>query len=913
MEYNSLNTSWHAIEASEAAKKLCSDLEKGLDSAEAEKRLLQFGENKITSKKGFNAIKIFYGQFKSFLVVLLIAAAAISFFIGEGLDAGVILAIIILNAMLGFRQEFKAEKAMQALQKLAVPKAIVVRNGKEQAVDSTKIVPGDLIVLREGDRVPADARIIESINLKTNEAILSGESNPAEKQTQKIFETAGIADRKNMLFLSTTIVYGRGKAVATATAMQTEFGKISAALQAIKKEETPLTKNINDFGKKLAIAIVAICIIIFFLGFFAGNNARLMFFTSLSLAVAAVPEGLPAVVTITLALGMKAMAGRNALIRKMSAVETLGSTSVICSDKTGTLTKNELNVEKVFCNNIFFEATGTGFEAEGKILFEKKHVELEKQPELELLLEAAVLCNNAALSENNAVGDPTEIALLALAKKACIEKKSLEKEFVFLGEIPFDSERKRMSSVFESGKGRIVFCKGSVESLLEKSSKIFLEGKEKPLSKKDFQDLMEKNDLLARSGYRVLGLAFNSLSKRSHSLAFESPGKDGTNSIESELVFLGMAAMIDSPREEAREAVQLCQKAGIEVKMITGDHLLTAIAIAKELGIMGQGGTAISGAELEKMSEKELEEKILQISVFARVNPEHKLLIVKALQKKGLTVAMTGDGINDAPALKKADIGIAMGLTGTEASKEASDMVVLDDNFATIVSAVKEGRRIFSNIQNFVKYLLAANTAEVLLILFAIVLEFFFGNRGWPLPLVPVQLLFINLITDGLPAIALGNEPAAKDLMLEKPRKKSQGILHNTISFILVSGIIGAVFTLVSFRIGLMQNIETAQTMAFATIIIFETIIAFNCRGTKNIFQINPFGNKSLVLAAIVSIAALAAIITIPAAGIFLGVKSISAAEWAIAIALALPAMIIPFLEKPLQGKFFRNSNAKSI
>ncbi|MBN1940752.1 MAG: cation-translocating P-type ATPase [Candidatus Diapherotrites archaeon] len=887
---------WHAFTAMETAKELGSDMQRGLTNAEAEKRLAEFGENRLAKAKKFNALKILANQFSSFLIWILLVAVAISFAIGEHIDGYVILAIVVMNAILGFRQEYRAEKAMAALEKLAVPKAIVIRNGREIQIDSSEVVPGDIIVLNEGDKVSGDARIIESVNLKTSEAALTGESMPVQKQTEKISEKAGAADRKNTVFMNTIIVFGRGKAIVTATGMQTEFGKISGLIQTIKKEKTPLAQNINTFAKKLAIAIVAICIVVFITGLLAGNPAILMFQTAVSLAVAVVPEGLPAVVTITLALGMAVMARNKAIVRKMSAVETLGSTSVICSDKTGTLTRNELTVKKVFCNNNLFTVTGTGFNAIGRILFNEASVALGNTPELKLLLETGALCNNAKLYENSSVGDPTEIALLALGKKGGIEKQELEKRTSFLQELPFDSNRKRMSVVFSKGMEKTVYSKGGVESIISQCKSILISGQEIMLDSNKAQQIIEQHDKLASQGYRVLGLAYKKVK-----------GELPIAQVESQLTFLGMTAMIDAPRKEAIKAVELSQLAGIQVKMITGDHMLTAMAIAKQLGIIGEKGKAITGAELKEMSDSELERKVRGISVFARVNPEHKLRIVKALQKKGLVVAVTGDGINDAPALKKSDIGVAMGLTGTEVSKEASDMVVMDDNFATIVKAIEEGRRIFENIKNFVKYLLAANTAEVLLILLAITLQLVFGKTEWALPLLPAQLLFINLVTDGLPAIALGNERAQKEIMLNKPRKKNEGVLHKTVPFIIIAGLVGAVFSLLAFQIGLAhnpENVVTARTMAFATIILFETILAFNCRSERNVFQMNPLSNKGLVAATVISLVALIAIVTIPWLQYLLSTTSLSLEQWAIAIAFSLPALAIPLIEKPFRKIF---------
>ena len=878
------NTEWHSLSSKEALE-LLSVSSAGLDAAEAERRLQKSGLNELPAKKKINPLKILYGQFSNFLVLMLIFAAVVSFFIGEQFDAIVILAIVVLNAALGFVQEFKAEKAMEALQKLAAVKAVVVRNGEEQEIDAKLLVPGDIVIVREGEKIPADCRVLMSVNLQVDESSLTGESTPVQKTDEKAAKGAAVADRKNMLFMNTVATYGRGSAIVVATGQATEFGKIAKLIQEIEAEKTPLTKKLDGLAEFLGKAVIAIIVALLAIDFAIGTFGAESFLTAIALAVAAVPEGLPAVVTISLAFGMKAMAARNALVRKIVAVETLGSTTVICSDKTGTLTKNELNVRTVFADRetieVLAEPKGESFLSGGGEIGKEEFGE-----GLRLLLNGAVLCNNASVGKSNAnVGDPTEIALLLMGRKAGVEKDALT-EFSFETELAFDSNRKRMTSVFRHKGGRIAFMKGSFESVLAVSTKVLVNGKESA-DKKLFHELEEKNDEFAADGMRVLAFAYRRL---------DAKEKVSVKETEKGMTLLGITGMIDIPRQEAREAIAECKSAGIDVKMVTGDHKLTAVAIAGELGIMEEGKIALSGDELEKMSDRELKEKIGRITVFARVSPEHKLRIVDALKANGHVVAMTGDGVNDAPALKKADIGISMGITGTHVAKEASDMVMLDDNFSTIVKAIEEGRKIYSNIKNFVRYLLAANAGEVLVVGVATIAGFFL--KGFPIPVLPIHLLWINLVTDGFPALALGNEPLHEDEMKKKPRGPKENILHKMRSTIAVAAILMAIAVLAGFAYYLPQGIEKARTIAFTIFVLFELFFVFNCRSENKTFAELPLlSNKSLLLAVAVSFALQLAVIYTPLSAFF-KTTPLGLADWAIAITLSALGLLVPYIAR---------------
>lgn len=871
---------WHALSTGQALKELGSS-ETGLSIEQAEARLKESGFNELREKKKQSLRMLFLRQFTGFLVLILIIACAFAFFIGETIDAIVIGIIIVANSLLGFWQEFKAEKAMDALKKMAAHKAKVLRNGALKLIDARLLVPGDIIALEEGEKVPADARIIEAINLQIDESGLTGESIPVEKGTIAIDGSTLLADRKNIVFMNTVVSFGRGKAVVAATGMQTEFGKIAETMQSIEEQETPLAKRLDEFGKRLGIIILAIALLLLVLLSIKNGFNFDAVLVAVSLAVAAIPEGLPAIVTITLAVGMRAMAKQNAVIRKATAVETLGCTTVICSDKTGTLTRNEMNVRKIVLQEKEFEFLGNGFETAGAIVCEGKNLqqqEIAGQEGISLLLQDAVLCNNAELG--SLIGDSTELALLVAAKKAGLEKKSFS-NWKLVAEAPFDSDRKRMSVVFENGKKeRFVFCKGSAESVLVQSNRFFASKKEKKMDEKNREKILSRNNKMASSGLRVLGFAFRKLEK--------SEIKFDASSLEQKMVFLGLAGMIDSARKESAEAIALARQAGIKVKMLTGDHKLTAIAVAREIGLITGESEAITGAELDAFSDAQLSDRIENLKVFARVTPEHKIRIVEALQKRNEVVAMTGDGINDALALKKADIGISMGLTGTDVAKEASSMVLADDNFATIVAAVREGRKVFANIKNFVRYLLAANIGEVIIVAGAVL-------AGFPLPLLPIQILWMNLVTDGLPALALGKEPLDEELMKKPPRKKNENMIAQMLPFIIVTGIIATIAVMAAFLFAdpfSDSGIVKARTMAFATLVVFELVLVFNCRSeTKSARQLGFFSNRALLLAVLSSFALTFAAIQLSALEPVFKTTALSLGEWVLVFCLSLLAL----------------------
>ena len=705
---------WHEKSLDEVFNELNSSRD-GLSSSNAKKGLEKYGRNVIPERKKVTALEVFLEQFKNFLVVILIFAAIVSFALGELLDAAAILTIVILNAAFGFIQERKAEKTLEALRKFAVPRTKVVRNGTVQILDSPEVVPGDVIVLEVGDKVPADCRVIEEYNLKVNESILTGESTPVEKTTNSLTGKLAVADRKNMLFSGTNIVYGRCRAIAVGTGAKTEFGKIAKVLQQ-RKDPTPLQDKLEVLGKNIGIIVIIISVIIFIVGFLNNFDILQIFLTSVSLAVAAIPEGLPAVVTITLAIGLMKMVKKNAIIRKLPAVETLGSTTVICSDKTGTLTKNEMTVRKIYLFEKLIEVTGEGYSTKGKLLYNDSSI---KDPVLESVLTSGFLCNNAEMGKDN-VGDPTEIALLVSALKYGL--KDPREKYKRISEIEFDSDRKMMSVFYDINGEKIMYTKGALEEILARCTTINKNGNIEPITQQDKDKILEANDNFSSEALRVLAFAT----------------KKGDNE-EKDLTFLGLQGMIDPPRPEVKASIEKCATAGVKVVMITGDHKNTAVAIAKELGIMDDSHQVLTGVELNNMNYMQFKNVVDNVRVYARVSPEHKVMITEALKEKGHIVAVTGDGVNDAPALKKADIGVAMGIAGTDIAKEASDMVLTDDNFASIVSAVEEGRGIYDNIKKFVNYLLSCNIGEVIVVFAAILLSM-------PLPLLPLQLLFMNLI-----------------------------------------------------------------------------------------------------------------------------------------------------------------------
>ena len=808
--------------------------EHGLSEQEAKQRLRQYGYNRLKEKKKLSKLEIFIRQFKSFIVAILLAAMLISLFVGEFIDSIVIGVILVLNAVFGFIQEYKAEKAIEALKKLSSHKSKVIRDGKEQEILSEQIVPGDILVLEEGILISADARLFEAKNLETQEASLTGESLPVNKLESAIKADSVVAEQHNMAFSGTTVTRGRGRAVVVATAMKTEIGKIAEMIQAEKEELTPLQLQLRSVGKWLGIATILICLIVFLVNYLKGGNLIEVLLVAVSLAVAAIPEGLPAVVTISLALGVQRMIKRNVLIRKLPSVETLGCTTVICSDKTGTLTHNEMTVREIFFNNKVFEVTGAGYNTQGSFMHDGKEA---AEKELELILRIGCLCTDAVLdTENNKViGDPTEGALIVSCAKAGMKKEQLEKKFPRIDEIPFDSERKLMTTFHHAREGKkstytTAYVKGAPDVILGRCSHIFENNKVRIITPSDKKKMLHVNEEFAKQALRILGFAYKHIGNNKD---------DIKNFKEQQLVFVGLQAMIDPPRAEVKDSIRKCHDAGIKVVMITGDHRLTAEAIAKELGIKGK---SLTGEELEKIN---LGEIVNDVGIYARVNPSHKMEIINALREKGHIVAMTGDGVNDAPALKKAEIGISMGVTGTDVAKEASDMVLTDDNFTSIVNAVEEGRGIYDNIRKFINYLLSSNFGEVLVIFIA-------GLLFNILPLVAIQILWINLITDGLPALALGVDPIDKNIMQRKPRKPKSRIIDARMGInIIVIGILICIGTLFVFHKGLPVSIEKARTLAFTTLVVLEVV---RIQMIRSQYNIGIFTNKYLIGAVLISI-----------------------------------------------------------
>jgi len=801
----------------------------GLTNKEAKIRQKEYGINELKKTKKKSRTKQFLNQFNNFIIWILIGATIISYVIGEKVDAIIIFVIIFFNAIFGFIQEFKAEKSIEALKKLSSLKSIVLRNGNQIEINSKDLVVGDILFIESGTKVPADCRIIEEHELLVQESSLTGESTPVSKTSKKLNGVKQLSEQKNIVFSSTIIVKGLAKCIVTKIGMDSEIGKIATQIQKNNKELTPLQKNLDTLGKKLGILTIIICFIIFSATFISFINHETMskalfesFMVSIALAVAAIPEGLPAVVTISLALGVRNMVKKHALVRKMSSVETLGSTNIICSDKTGTLTKNEMTVKKIFCNNMILDIEGEGYNPKGNLLYKNKKI----NPKLfEQLFKIGILCNNSKLKFKNnkwkIIGDPTEGSLLVSAIKGKLNINSFIKSNPRIDMIPFSSESKKMVSINQNANKKTAYIKGAPENIINKCSKIYINGRIKPLSNSMKKKIMETNSLFTKEALRVLAFCYKPLK---------------TRYTEKDLIFVGLQGMIDPPRPEVKKDIKLCHKAGIRVIMITGDNINTAIAIAKKIGIKGK---SMSGKDLDNISDKEFNKLIEHVSVYARVNPEHKIKIVKALQDKGNIVAMTGDGVNDAPALKKADIGIAMGLTGTDVAKEASDMILMDDNFSSIVKAIENGRGIYDNIRKFINYLLSSNLAEILVIFFATIFR-------WPLPLIAIHLLWLNLITDGLPAIALGIDKSSSNIMKRKPRNSKENIINKPLGIsIIVVGILITIFTLILFKINI-SNVNKAQTIAFTSLVIFEII---RLEAIRSNYGNSLFSNKYLIMA----------------------------------------------------------------
>jgi Ca2+-transporting ATPase len=868
------------------------DLKKGLTQHQVAIRQEQYGFNELKEKKKKSLFEMFLVQFKDFLVIILLIAAIVSIITGiighEGLvDGLIILAIVILNAILGVSQEQRANNALAALKKMSSPHAKVIRDGRVQEIPSIELTVGDLVLLETGDYVAADIRLIESTNLRIDESALTGESTSVEKDASKVLLADTIlAERENSVFMSTLVTYGKGKGIVTNIGMSTEIGLIASMLDEVKDSKTPLQKTIDEFAKVLGFICIGVSIVVFGLGILQGKDVNEIFLTLIALAVAAIPEGLTAVITVVLALGMQRMVKRNAIVKSLSTVETLGQATVICSDKTGTLTQNQMTVRKVYDIDNEYSVTGNGYEINGKIFKDKSPAKIELN--LEKILMISSLCNDAKLDGNSIIGDPTEGSLLVLAAKGGYDLELQTDQYQKINEYPFDSTRKMMSSINKVRDSFFVFTKGAADQLIKICSYISIKGEVVSLTQDHIDRVLKQVETYSAEAYRVLGFAY------------QETNDPKSNDLEQDLIFVGLVAMIDPPRIEAKEAIAICRKAGIRVMMITGDHLTTAKAIAKELNIMKSGGLALSGEDTKNMSDKEFEEAILNCDVFARSTPADKIRIVEVLQKSGEVVAMTGDGVNDSPALKQADIGVAMGITGTEVSKEASNMILVDDNFASIVSAVEEGRTIYSNIRKFTTYLISCNIGEVLVILIAMIFGAFFGNY---IPLLAVHLLWINLMTDSFPAFALGLEEGEAGVMDKKPRNSQEKLLNKeTLIKVFIQGFGLMLAALTAFKLGLIiegASLAQARTMIFVTIIFGELFRGYSARSeTKFLFQMNPFNNKYLNFAVFISIGLLMILVYVPPiAGVF-KIEALTLLELVIAIILGFIPMLFGELTK---------------
>lgn len=865
------NLEWHTLEKEAVEKELSTSLSRGLDDKEAVKRLERYGYNEIEQKKRKTILQMYIDQFKDFMIIILIIAAVISGFLGELIDAVVILMIVILNAVLGVVQENKAEESLAALKRMSAPSAKVLRNGRYDVIPARMLVPGDVVILETGDLVPADIRITKALNLKVQEAALTGESVPVEKDESPLsMKNVPLGDRVNMGYSGSLVTYGRGEGIVVGTGMDTEVGKIAKMIQSVEEVETPLKKKLQVLGKVLGIAALAICAVIFIVGVAYGKEIFEMFLTSVSLAVAAIPEGLPAIATIVLAIGVQRMVRRNAIVRRLPSVETLGSATVICSDKTGTLTLNKMTVERLFYNSRVYSVN-------------KDTEPLDSGEHFRLLVTTGVLCNDSKLKETDegivALGDPTETALVDLGLKVGINKEQLEAGQPRVDEVPFDSKRKLMTTVHALESRYRVYTKGAVEELLKISDSILLDGKVVKLEQHR-DTILKINEEMARDALRVLGMAYKDIRDLSRG--------SGEQAYENDLTFIGMMGMIDPPRPEAKEAVALCKRAGIKPVMITGDHSVTAVVIARDLDILNEGEEAVTGAELEDISDRDLEERVDRISVYARVSPEHKVRIVRAWQARGQIVAMTGDGVNDAPALKIADIGAAMGIVGTDVSKEASDMVLTDDNFATVVAAVEEGRVIFANILKAIQFLLSCNVGEILTLFVATMLN-------WHEPLLPIHILWVNLVTDSLPALALGVDPAEKNIMDRKPRNPEKNIFDKgMITRIIYQGIMVGALTLAAFVFGSQRSLEAGRTMAFTVLALSQLVHAFNVRSNRqSVFKVGLLSNRYLLGAVALSALLVFAVLEVPLLASVFKVTALGAAEWKMVGALSLAPVVV--------------------
>lgn len=883
---------YHNQRSIDVLKEFDSMASDGLSTVEAKERLEKYGLNEFQDKKRKTFLQKFIDQFKDFMIIILIVAAIISIAAGERVDAIVILAIVILNAFLSIYQEGQAEKSLESLKQMSAPEAKVIRDGKKTVVPARELVPGDIVILEAGDIIPADLRLFTSSNLKVDESSLTGESVAVEKNSEAILDNnATLGDRVNMAYMSTIVTYGRGKGVVVGTSNDTEIGKIATMIEEIEDDLTPLQNKLDKLGKKLGILTIIICAIVFALGLIQKREVIDMLLVSVSLAVAAIPEGLPAIVTIVLAIGMGRMVKKNAIVKKLLAVETLGSTTYICSDKTGTLTQNEMTVKKVYSDGKYYDVTGTGYEPEGQILNKGNELTHDELNNLKALLYACILNNDANLLENNNVytimGDPTEGALITFAGKAGFLEDEVEAEQPRIDEIPFDSDRKMMSTFHEVDNRVIQYTKGAPDIVLSNCRYIYIDGEFKEITDEQIADILKANSTFASDALRVLGFAIK---------IFDKDDFKNTDKNEEDLIFIGLTGMIDPPRTEAMQAIKECKRAGIHTVMITGDHRETAFQIAKELGICENHNETISGSELSTIADSEYNELVKKIKVYSRVSPEQKVKIVNALRENGEIVAMTGDGVNDALAIKRADIGISMGITGTDVAKNTADMVLTDDNFASIVNAVEEGRIIFANIQKFVAFLLSCNIGEILIVFFAMLL-------GMEEPLKPIHLLWLNLVTDSLPALALGVEPGEPGIMDEKPRSKDDPIITKKMGVaIVLQSLAITVASLLAFyyaRKLYPDSITHARTIVFATLITSELLRAFSSRSfDRPIWKIGIKSNMKMVYAILISFLMLIAVLYIPFLHDIFDTFQLGFKDWEIVLSFAFIPFIIGELVK---------------
>ncbi|MGD6879447.1 calcium-translocating P-type ATPase, SERCA-type [Bacillus infantis] len=873
---------FHEMNEREVEEALNTDFSAGLTDDDVKKRRNQHGFNELSEGEKQSALLLFFSQFKDFMVLVLLAATLVSGLLGEYIDAIAIIAIVIINGLLGFFQERKAEKSLSALKELSAPQVQVLRSGKWVRVPSKEVVPGDLLKFSSGDRIGADIRLIESRSLEIEESALTGESVPVQKTTASLkAENPGLGDMENMAFMGTMITRGSGVGVVVATGMKTAMGQIADLLQNAETMETPLQRRLEQLGKILITAALLLTVLVVIVGVIQGHELYTMFLAGVSLAVAAIPEGLPAIVTVALSLGVQRMIKKKAIVRKLPAVETLGCASVICSDKTGTMTQNQMTVTHLWSGGKQWTVDGIGYEPSGNFYNDDKRVDVKAQKSLQQMLMFGLLCNHAELADKKGEysidGDPTEGALLVAAMKAGYRRESLMDQYQVLNEFPFDSARKMMSIIVKDRNGRqFIVTKGAPDVLAGISDSILWNDKRQMMTGEMKKEVQEAIDGLASQALRTIAIGFRELPANQVVL--------DEKEAEKNLTLIGLQGMIDPPRPEVRTAVKECREAGIKTVMITGDHVITAKAIAKQLGILTGSSKVLDGKALSEMSVGQLEDVVDEVSVFARVSPEHKLKIVKALQNKGHIVAMTGDGVNDAPAIKAADIGVAMGITGTDVAKEASALVLLDDNFATIKAAIKEGRNIYENIRKFIRYLLASNVGEILVMLFAMLLAL-------PLPLVPIQILWVNLVTDGLPAMALGLDQPEDDVMKRRPRSPKEGVFARGLGWKVVSrGFLIGIVTLAAFMLAYKNNPDQlgyAQTVAFATLVLAQLIHVFDCRSEKSVLARNPFGNKYLVWAVISSLLLMIIVIYYPPLQPIFHTMAIQPGDWIMITGLA--------------------------